>query len=75
MGIASFLTLLFNFMYSLVLPTSSRLSKVACNNYLDLHYVTPFIVSPAKVAHFTSVLTRQTHIHLRTTYTVIFKEL
>ena len=68
MGIASFLTLLLNFMYSLVLPMSSRLSKVTGNNYLDLHYPTPFIVSPAEFANFTSVLTRQTQIHLRTSF-------
>ena len=68
MGIASFLTLLLNFMYSLVLPMSSRLSKVKGNNYLDLQYPTPFIVSPAKFTNFVSVLTRQTQIHLRTSF-------
>ena len=57
-------------MYSLVLPMSSRLSKATGNNYLNLNFRTPFIVSvsPAKFANFTSVLTRQTQMHLTTRF-------
>ena len=35
---------------------------------MDLHFPTPFIVSPTKFANFTSVLTRQTQIHLSTSF-------
>ena len=50
---------------------SSPLTKVTGNNYLNLYFRTPFIVSPAKFANFTSVLTRQTKCTLELVSSVL----